>query len=141
MALLAAAIASAQSTAVNVRVGNQMDTSVGVNGRLQVAMSTSFQLASWNGGFFRGAPNATTALTGLDPWRTRSQVISDGIPLTAPGAWDFTVLNSMLAPIQGTGDHSLEFQLGPAPACMSDASGHILPASIPDFAPRREAIT
>ncbi|MGO9255056.1 MAG: hypothetical protein ACLQU1_01950 [Bryobacteraceae bacterium] len=134
IALLVAAAAAAQSTTVNVRVGNQTDTSVGVNGRLQLAMSTSFQLASYNELFFRGAPNATTELTALYPWRTRVQVISDGIPLTAPGTWDFTVLDTMLTPIQGTGDHSPEFQIGTAPAYMSDTSGHILPGSIADFA-------
>src|ERR1022692_3779947 len=134
IALLTAAAALAQSTTVNVRVGNQTDTSVGINGRLQLAMSTSFQLASWNYQFFNGAPKATTELTSLYPWRTRVQVVSDGIPLTAPGAWDFTELNTMLTPIQGSGDHSPEFQIGTAPAYMSDASGHILPGSIADFA-------
>ena len=34
IALLAAAIAAAQSTTVNVQVGNQPNTSVGVKGRL-----------------------------------------------------------------------------------------------------------
>ena len=55
--LLVAAGVAAQSTTVNVQVGNQKDTSVGVNGRLQVAMSTSFQLADWSYQFFGGAPN------------------------------------------------------------------------------------
>ena len=81
--LLTAAAALAQSTTVNVRVGNQTDTSAGINGRLQLAMSTSFQLAGWNYQFFGGAPKATTELTSLYPWRTRVQVVSDGIPLTA----------------------------------------------------------
>ena len=132
--LLAAAAALAQSTTVNVQVGNQIDTSVGVKGRLQLAMSTSFQLASWNNQFFGGAPKAPTELTSLYPWRTRVQVVSDGIPLTAPGAWDFTQLNTQLPPIQGAGDHSPEFQIGTAPAYMSDSQGHILPGSIADFA-------
>lgn len=112
IALLATAAASAQSTTVNVQVGNQIDTSVGAKGRLQLAMSTSFQLASWDYQFFRGAPKATTELTSLYPWRTRVQVVSDGIPLTAPGIWNFSELNTMLTPIQGTGDHSPEFQIG-----------------------------
>jgi len=131
---LAAAAAVAQSTTVNVQVGNQTDTSVGIEGRLQLAMSTSFQLASWDYLFFKGAPDATTELTALYPWRSRVQVVSDGIPLTAPGAWNFTELDTMLAPIQGSGDHSPEFQIGTAPAYMSDSSGHILPGSIADFA-------
>jgi uncharacterized protein (TIGR03437 family) len=129
-----AVAAAAQSTTVNVQVGNQIDTSVGVTGRLQLAMSTSFQVASYNDSFFSGAPNATTALTALYPWRSRAQVISDGIPLTAPDTWNFTTLNTQLTPLQESADHSPEFQIGTAPAYMSDASGHILPASIPDFA-------
>jgi uncharacterized protein (TIGR03437 family) len=131
---LAAAAVAAQSTTVNVQVGNQTNTSVGVKGRLQLAMSTSFQLASWDDQFFSGAPNAQAELTTLNPWHTRVQVVSDGIPLTAPGAWDFTELNTMLTPIQGAGDHSPEFQIGTAPAYLSDSLGHILPGSIADFA-------
>ena len=134
IALLAAAAVAAQSTTVNVQVGNQTNTSVGVKGRLQLAMSTSFQLASWDDQFFSGAPNAQAELTTLNPWHTRVQVVSDGIPLTAPGAWDFTELNTMLTPIQGAGDHSPEFQIGTAPAYLSDSLGHILPGSIADFA-------
>jgi len=134
IALLAVASAAAQSTTVNVQVGNQPNTSVGVKGRLQLAMSTSFQLASWDDQFFSGAPYAAGEMTALDPWHTRVQVVSDGIPLTGPDAWDFTELNTMLTPIQSTGDHSPEFQIGTAPAYLSDSQGHILPASIPDFA-------
>src|ERR1035441_7176503 len=134
IALLAAAAVAAQSTTFNAQVGNQTNTSVGVKGRLQLAMSTSFQLASWDDQFFSGAPNAPAELTTLNPWHTRGQAVSDGIPLTAPGAWDFTELNTMLTPIQGAGDHSPEFQIGTAPAYLSDSLGHILPGSIADFA-------
>jgi len=137
IALLAAAAAAAQSTTVNVQVGNQTNTSVGVNGRLQLPMSTSFQLADWSYQFFSGAPNAPAQLTALDPWHTRVQVVSDGIPLTAPDTWDFTELDTMLTPIQATGDHSPEFQIGTAPAYLSTTivpTGQILPASIPAFA-------
>src|ERR1039457_1996141 len=84
IALLAAAAVAAQSTTVNVQVGNQTNTSVGVKGRLQLAMSTSFQLASWDDQLFSGAPNAPAELTTLNPWHTRVQVVSDAIPLTPP---------------------------------------------------------
>jgi uncharacterized protein (TIGR03437 family) len=97
-------------------------------------MSTSFQLADWSYTFFSGAANAPAQLTSLDPWHTRVQVVSNGIPLTAPDTWDFTELDTMLSPIQATGDHSPEFQIGTAPAYLSNSSGQILPASIPDFA-------
>ena len=120
IAVLAAAIAAAQSSTVNVQISNQKNTSVGVNGRLQVAMSTSFQLAGWSYTFFSGAPNGPSNLTGLNPFHTRVQVVSDGIPWTGIGAWNFNELDTMLSPIQGTGDHSPEFQIGTAPAFLSN---------------------
>jgi len=131
---LLAATAAAQSSTVNVQVSNQVNSSVGVNGRLQQAMSTSFQLADWSYTYFSGTPNAPANLTALGPFHTRVQVISDGIPLTAPDTWDFTELNTMLTPIQATGDHSPEFQIGTAPAFLSNSSGQILPANITAFA-------
>lgn len=134
IALWAATAAVAQSTTVNVQVSNQTNTSVGVKGRVQLAMSTSFQLADWSYQFFGGAPNATAQLTALYPWRTRVQVVSEGIPLTAADTWDFTELDTMLSTIQGAGDHSPEFQIGTAPAYLSDSQGYILPGSIPAFA-------
>jgi hypothetical protein len=109
-----------------VQVSNQMNTQVGVKGRLQLAMSTSFQLAGWDYQFFSGAPNAPAALTALNPWRTRVQVVADGVPMTGQGAWDFTELDTMLTPIQSAGDHSPEFQIGTAPAFLSTAGGNIL---------------
>ncbi|MGA3044772.1 MAG: hypothetical protein ABSF54_28685, partial [Bryobacteraceae bacterium] len=132
--VLAAATVWAQSSTVNVQVGNQINTSVGVNGRLQVAMSTSFQLASWSYNYFQGTPAAPANLTALDPFHTRVQVTASGEPLTAPDTWDLTTLNTMLSPIQATGDHSPELQVGWAPAFLSSSNGNILPASIPAFA-------
>ena len=134
LVLLSVVIASAQSSTVNVQVGNQINPQVGVNGRLQLAMSTSFQLAPWSYQFFSQAPQAGAALGALYPWHTRVQVISTGIPLTAPDTWDFSELDAMLSPIQAAGDHSPEFQIGTAPAYLSDSSGHILPGSFSDFA-------
>ena len=134
IAFLAAATVAAQSSTVNVQVGNQVNTSVGVNGRLQEAMSTSFQLAQWSSTYFQATPAAPPNLTALDPFHTRVQVIQQAVPLTAAHTWDFTYLDSMLSPLQATGDHSPEFQIGTAPAFLSDGSGDILPAGIPAFA-------
>ena len=131
--LPAAALAQSSGT-VNIVVSNQINQQSGVNGRLQLPMSTSFQLAPWSYQFFTLLPNATTPLGALDPWHTRVQVISTGIPLTAPDTWDFTELNAMFAPVQSTGDHSPEFQIGTAPSYMSDSNGYILPTSFSDFA-------
>jgi uncharacterized protein (TIGR03437 family) len=132
--ILAAAIAVAQSSTVNVQVSNQKNTSVGVNGRLHVAMSTSFQLAQWSYTYFQSTPAAPANLSALDPFHARVQVIQQAVPLAAPDTWDFTYLDTMLSPIQGAGDHSPEFQIGTAPAFLSNANGQILPASIPAFA-------
>src|SRR5215472_11305015 len=124
----------AQSTTVNVQVSNQVNTAVGLNGRLQEAMSTSFQLAGWDYQFFNQAPQATGPLNMLAPQHTRVQVVADGIPLSSPGVWNFTELNTMFPVIQGTGDHSPEIQIATAPQYMNDSNGHILPGSFADFA-------
>jgi hypothetical protein len=97
-------------------------------------MSTSFQLAPWSYLFFTQTPNATAPLGALDPFHTRVQVINTSMPLTAPDTWDFTQLNTMFEPIQSTADHSPEFQIGTAPAFLSDSNGYILPTSYADFA-------
>src|ERR1700691_2462868 len=137
IAIQPAAAPAQDSGTVNVQIGNQIDSQSGVNGRLQLPMSTSFQLAPWSYQFFTQVPNAATPLGAMYPWHTRVQVISTGIPLTAPDTWDFTELNAMFAPVQNTADHSPEFQIGTAPAFMSDSNGYILPASFPDFAKMR----
>src|SRR6202167_5803367 len=134
IAIQPAAAPAQDSGTVNVQIGNQIDSQSGVNGRLQLPMSTSFQLAPWSYQFFTQVPNAATPLGAMYPWHTRVQVISTGIPLTAPDTWDFTELNAMFAPVQSTGDHSPEFQIGTAPAYMSDSNGYILPTSFSDFA-------
>jgi uncharacterized protein (TIGR03437 family) len=132
--LSAAALGAAQSSTVNVQVSNQVNRAVGVNGRLQVAMSTSFQLASWSYQFFNQTPQALPTLGALQPQHTRVQLVQDSDPLISPGVWDFSQLDRFLAPIQSSGDHSPEFQIAGAPAFMNDASGTLLPASINDFA-------
>jgi uncharacterized protein (TIGR03437 family) len=133
LVLSGAILRAATSVTVNVQVSNQVAQSVGVNGRLQEAMSTSFQLAPWSYEFFTQTPGLPP-LNALDPWHTRVQVISTGIPLTAPHTWDFSELNAMFASVQTTGDHSPEFQIGTAPAFLSDSNGYILPTSYPAFA-------
>lgn len=62
MLLFFAALGAAQSSTIQVQVSNQINPSVGVNGRLQHAMSTSFQLATWSYQFFNQAPLALPAL-------------------------------------------------------------------------------
>src|SRR5579871_5428788 len=133
LAILPAAV-FAQNSTVNIQVGNQINHQAGTKGHLQLAMSTSFQLAPWSYEFFGSAPGAAAPLGALDPFHTRVQVINTGIPLMAPDTWDFTELNAMFPPVQSVGDHSPELQIGTAPAFMSDSNGYLLPAHFADFA-------
>lgn len=125
---------AAQSTTVNVQVSNQINASTGVNGRLQVAMSTSFQPADYNYQFFSQNPQALSTLGALQPRHTRIQLISASDPLKSPGVWDFSQIDPLLVPIQSSGDHSPEFQIAGAPASMDDANGDLLPSSYGAFA-------
>jgi hypothetical protein len=84
----------------------------------QVAMSTSFQVAEWNQGFFQNFSNAQPELNTLNPHHTRMQVMSEAIPETAANTWDFTMLEQTVVPIQESSDHSPEFQIAYAPGFM-----------------------
>ena len=86
MACLWCTAAAAQSTTVNVQILNQVNPQVGVNGRLQLAMSTSFQLA---GGIYQLF--GLGLLENLFPHDTRVQVVSGGLPLSAPDTWNFSI--------------------------------------------------
>ncbi len=126
--------AIAQSSTVNIQVENQINRTAGINGHFGVAMSTSLQLASYSYNFFNIVPQAAPLLQSLLPQHTRLQATSETSPLSAPGVWNFSLLDTLLAPIQNLGDHSLEFQLAAAPAFMSDSSGHLLPGNFASFA-------
>jgi uncharacterized protein (TIGR03437 family) len=132
--LVVCVTALAQSTTVNVQVSNQIDASAGVNGRLQVAMSTSFQLADYSYQFFTQTPQALATLGALQPQHTRVQLVPASAPLTSPGVWDFSQIDPLLMPIQSSGDHSPEFQIAGAPAYMNDSNGDLLPANYDAFA-------
>jgi hypothetical protein len=109
-------------------VGSAVDTTQGVNGRLQVAMSTGFQLASWTDQFFVEFPSATTPLGNLLPHHIRMNVVERDIPETSPGVWDFSYGDGIVNPIMSVTDHSPEYQIAKAPAYMYDASGNIVPS-------------
>ncbi len=97
-------------------------------------MSTSFQPAEWDFSFFQQIPGAAAPLWKLAPQHVRIQPVSQGVPMTAPGQWDFSTLDAILMPVLSVGDHSPELQLATAPAFMNDAQGHILPSHFQDFA-------
>jgi len=135
-ALLACALPGAAqfTNTVNVTISNQINSSAGVNGRLQVAMSTNLQLVPGSAQFFAQTPAALPALNALQPEHTRMQMTSASAPLTAPGVWDFSQLNAFLPPIQTSGDHSPEFQIASAPGFMNDSNGDLLASNYAAFA-------
>jgi hypothetical protein len=115
-------------------VGSAIDSTQGVNGRLQEAMSTSFQPASWSDGFFVQFPSATTPLANLQPHHIRLQALERDIPETSVGIWDFAYLDDVVNPVMSVTDHSPEFQIAKAPAYMYDTSGNFLDPSFNTFA-------
>lgn len=119
---------------ISVTVFNQKNTAVGVNGRLQNFMSTSFQPAEWDSAFFQQNPGATVALWKLAPQHIRIQPVSQAIPQQAPDQWDFSQLDAIVIPLLGVADHSPEFQVAVAPSFMNDAQGHLMRSHYPDFA-------
>jgi hypothetical protein len=103
-------------------------------GRLRLTMSTSFQPAEWNFSFFQQFPAAVAALDALRPQHVRLQAISQAVPQTDGGAWDFTKLDAVTAPVQSVTDHSPEFQIAVAPRFMYDANHDFLDPSFQQFA-------
>lgn len=127
---------------VVVVVNPSVDTTLGINGKLDQFMSTSFQIAQWTGDIFGSGSTATARekeLTDLGAQHNRAQVIAGGMPMVsntgAAADWDFSTLDTTLQPVLASGDHSPEFQIGTAPAWMCDSNGHLLvSAHAGDFA-------
>jgi Glycosyl hydrolase catalytic core len=112
-----------------------VDASMGVGGRLDDFMSTSFQPASWTDQFFVNHPDATTALGALGSQHIRIQAVERDVPMTSSTTWDFSHLDAMVNPILSVADHSPEFQIAAAPAWMNDSSGNLDVANhLQDFA-------
>jgi hypothetical protein len=105
-----------------------------ISGTLTEAMSTSFQLAPWTDDTFTAHPDAVAQLTNLNPHHINVQVIDKSIPETAPGVWDFSVLDHQLQPILSAADHSPLIQLAQAPAYLYRTKTHfVTPAFIAGF--------
>ncbi len=94
--LLCAASGEAQLSTVNVQVSDQINTSAGVNGRLQVAMSTNLQLVNYSADFFSQNPQALATLGALQPQHTRIQLVPGSDPLTSPDVWNFSQIDPLL---------------------------------------------
>jgi hypothetical protein len=129
-------------SAVVVKIGDTVDTTLGVSGVLQQFMSTSLQIAEWTGDFFVTGATATTRenmLTALGPQHVRLQAVSQAIPMVghsgASTDWDFTMLDQTVQPVLAVADQSPEFQIAAAPAWMCDSNGHLdLTNHLEDFA-------
>jgi hypothetical protein len=125
--------ASASSN-LTLAVGATTQISNTVAGRLQLAMSTSFQPAEWDYQFFTNHPSAVTPLGNLQPQNIRLQPISKGIPQTSATTWDFSYVDAIAQPVLTVGDHSPEFQIALAPSFMYDNSHNFLDPTYGQFA-------
>jgi hypothetical protein len=105
-----------------------------VTAPLKLAMSTSFQPAEWDSGFFTNNPGATTSLNNLLPQHIRLQGVSQGVPQTNATTWDFSTLDAITQPVLGVADHSPEFQIAVAPAFMYDSQHNFLDPTYLQFA-------
>jgi len=106
------------------------DMNLGVNGKLQQFMSTSFQPAEWDYQFFQNhTASEPSQLNMLGPQHIRIQGISQAVPMKSntgtASDWDFSKIDAIVQPVLGTADHSPEFQIAVAPPFMNDASGHL----------------
>jgi hypothetical protein len=122
-------------------VNATVTVSSGTTGPFDLVMSTSFQPAEWDYTFFQDFPGATAPLGALNPSHIRLQGISQGVPQGAAGtsstSWDFTVLDGIVQPVLGVGDHSPEFQVAKAPPYMyvnDDSSNSFTDLTFQQFA-------
>jgi hypothetical protein len=120
-----------------------VDSALGIHGKLDQFMATSFQVAQWTGDIFGSGSTAIAReqeLNDLGAQHNRLQVIAGAMPMVSntgtAADWDFTLLETTAKPVIDAGpDHSPEFQIGTAPAWMCDSNGHLLvSAHAKDFA-------
>jgi len=130
------------TSAVVVKPGVGVNTSLGVGGAMKQVMSTGFQIAEWSPDLFgSGATTATqeTQLTAMGPQHARLQALSAAIPMKssslASTSWDFTLLDKTAQPVLASADHGAEFQIAAAPAWMCLSNGNFDIANhLQDFA-------
>ena len=128
-------------SAVVAKVGSGVDTAMGINGVLKEFMSTSFQVAEWDGDYFGGA-NASSlesTMTAMGPQHIRLQTVSQGVAMSTntgtAADWNFTIMDQTVQPVLASADHSPEFQIATAPAWMCFSNGQLDVADhVNDFA-------
>jgi uncharacterized protein (TIGR03437 family) len=131
---LAAGVATFAATPVEITVSNQKNVTVGLDGRLNLFLSTAFQPAEWDNTFFPNFPGQVKVLGELAPMHINTQPESQGLAQTGPDSWDFTINNSMVPDILSVGDHNPIYQIASAPGFMRNSSGVLAPANFPQFA-------
>lgn len=107
--------------AVAVVVGSSTDTSLGIDGKLNEFMSTSFYPSQWDATYFQDHGASEPAqYTFLAPQHSRVQVLGGASPWLAntgsASDWDFTILDETVQPVLGATDHSPEFQIASTPS-------------------------
>lgn len=118
--------------AIAASVANAVDTTLGVGGKLQEFMSTSFQASGGSYPFFQNhAATEPAQLNKLGPQHIRMQVIAQSVPMKANTGsatdWDFSSLDSVVQPVLIVADNSPEFQVAVAPAFLNDpTTGHFI---------------
>jgi Glycosyl hydrolase catalytic core len=119
---------------MTLTIGASTQVSSTVTGRLQLAMSTSFQPAEWDYQFFTNHPTAVTPLGNLQPQDIRLQPVSQGIPQSTPTTWDFTFSDAIIQPVLTVGDHSPEYQIATGPPFIYDSSHNFIDPTYGQFA-------
>jgi hypothetical protein len=118
--------------AIAALVGNSVDRTLGIGGKLEQFMSTSFQPAEWDYQFFQNhASTGPALLNKLGSQHIRVQGVSQAVPMKANTRsatdWDFTILDAIVQPVLSVADNSPEFQIAVAPTFLNDpVSGHFL---------------
>ena len=119
---------------LNATIGASTQINSTVTGRLQLAMSTSFQPAEWNYQFFNNFPLAVTPLGNLQAQHIRLQSVSQALPQKNPTTWDFSMMDAIIQPILGVGDHSPEYQIAAGSPFMYDSSHNFIDPTFGQFA-------
>ncbi len=126
--------ALATASSIQITVSNQTDATAGINGRLHMFMSTSFQPADWDYQFFQMSPQQREAdLWQLAPWHINLQSITGANPQTGPNSWDFTENNAVNQPILALADHSPLYEIVPPPF-ITQQNGSVQTSDFPAFA-------
>jgi hypothetical protein len=128
--------------AIAASIENSVDTTLGIGGKLEQFMSTSFQPSEGDYQFFQNhAATEPALLNKLGPQHIRLQGISQAVPMKAntgsPTDWDFAILDAIVQPVLSVADNSPEFQIAVAPTFLNDpTSGRFVfsAASVQEFA-------